>query len=155
MSHETVFLTSIVSLSVCVSLRSLLDEVELLYGALFCHGSLEVARTSLHTKASLRLQVQAHKHIYIVYICIYVYTSYVYTVHSVSNIVLLLKQSATPLPFFPQDAFSYGFGVRVGVALVLLAWVLWDTFVDDSLGQDVWHDPAFKVRCFSIRVCRQ
>lgn len=50
--------------------------------------------------------------------------------------------------FCLQDAFSYGFGVRVGVALVLLAWVLWDTFVDDSLGQDVWHDPAFKVPRF-------
>lgn len=40
---------------------------------------------------------------------------------------------------------SYGFGVRVGVAVVLLLWVLWDTFVDDPLGKDVWHDPAFKV----------
>lgn len=55
----------IVSLSLCVSLRSLLDEVELLYGAVFCHGSLEVARTSLHTKASLRLQVRSCINIHI------------------------------------------------------------------------------------------
>jgi len=27
----------------------------------------------------------------------------------------------------------------------LLAWVLWDCLVDDDMGKEVWHDPAFKV----------
>lgn len=25
------------------------------------------------------------------------------------------------------------------------AWALWDCIADDSLGKDVWHDPAFKI----------
>jgi hypothetical protein len=36
-------------------------------------------------------------------------------------------------------------GLRLGVALVLVAWVLWDCLVDPALGKDIWHDPAFKV----------
>ena len=42
-----------------------------------------------------------------------------------------------------SKTFSAGF--RLGVALVLLVWVLWDCLVDDDMGKDVWHDPAFKV----------
>jgi hypothetical protein len=42
-----------------------------------------------------------------------------------------------------SKTFSAGF--RLGVALVLLMWVLWDCLVDDDMGKDVWHDPAFKV----------
>jgi len=38
-----------------------------------------------------------------------------------------------------------GLGLRLGVACVLLVWVLWDCFVDDDMGKEVWHDPAFKV----------
>ena len=41
---------------------------------------------------------------------------------------------------------TYGFGLRIGVALVLFVWALWDTMIDDPLGKDIWHDPAFKVR---------
>jgi hypothetical protein len=73
-----------------------------------------------------------------------------YTSHSVIHNIASPLTNPLLLLLPPQDAFSYGFGVRVGVALVLLAWVLWDTFVDDSLGQDVWHDPAFKVPRLSL-----
>lgn len=27
----------------------------------------------------------------------------------------------------------------------LQAWAMWDCIADDSLGKDVWHDPAFKI----------
>eukprot|EP00903_Cladosiphon_okamuranus_P016627 g15335.t1 len=39
----------------------------------------------------------------------------------------------------------FDFGYRLGAACVLLAWALWDCIADDSLGKDVWHDPAFKI----------
>ncbi|CAM9750231.1 unnamed protein product [Discosporangium mesarthrocarpum] len=39
----------------------------------------------------------------------------------------------------------FDFGFRLGAAAVLLAWALWDCIADDSLGKDVWHDPAFKI----------
>jgi hypothetical protein len=40
----------------------------------------------------------------------------------------------------------FGVGLRLGTAGVLLGWVLWDCLVDDDMGKEVWHDPAFKVR---------
>lgn len=40
---------------------------------------------------------------------------------------------------------SFDLGLRLGAAATLLAWVLWDCLVDDDMGKDVWHDPAFKV----------
>ncbi|CAN0359550.1 unnamed protein product, partial [Ectocarpus sp. 8 AP-2014] len=39
----------------------------------------------------------------------------------------------------------FDFGYRLGAATVLLAWAMWDCIADDSLGKDVWHDPAFKI----------
>jgi hypothetical protein len=39
----------------------------------------------------------------------------------------------------------FGFGLRLGACLVLVAWVLWDCLVDDDMGKEIWHDPAFKV----------
>ena len=57
---------------------------------------------------------------------------------------------------FPFDLSSGGYAKLLGmddlqrwfsarIAVVLLAWVLWDCLVDDDMGKDVWHDPAFKV----------
>lgn len=40
-----------------VRCRSLMEDVEHLYAAIFCHGSIDVARTSLHGRASMRVQV--------------------------------------------------------------------------------------------------
>ncbi|CAN0025236.1 unnamed protein product [Laminaria digitata] len=39
----------------------------------------------------------------------------------------------------------FDFGYRLGAASILLAWAVWDCIADDSLGKDVWHDPAFKI----------
>eukprot|EP00904_Undaria_pinnatifida_P011262 jgi/Undpi1/7266/HiC_scaffold_22.g09739.m1 len=39
----------------------------------------------------------------------------------------------------------FDFGYRLGAASILLAWAIWDCIADDSLGKDVWHDPAFKI----------
>ena len=40
---------------------------------------------------------------------------------------------------------TFSAGLRLGVALILFVWILWDCLVDDDMGKDVWHDPAFKV----------
>ena len=43
---------------------------------------------------------------------------------------------------------KFNFGIKVGASAVLSAWVMWDCVVDDSMGKDIWSDPAFKVyRC--------
>ncbi|CAN0227530.1 unnamed protein product [Ascophyllum nodosum] len=39
----------------------------------------------------------------------------------------------------------FGFGFRLGVAIVLLVWAVWDCLIDESRGKDVWHDPAFVI----------
>eukprot|EP00968_Pinguiococcus_pyrenoidosus_P001535 scaffold69_cov248-Pinguiococcus_pyrenoidosus.AAC.29 len=36
-------------------------------------------------------------------------------------------------------------GFKVGVSVVLMVWMLWDSLVDPPLGADFWHDPALRI----------
>jgi len=134
-------------------------EVELvkLYAGLFCHGDIEVARTALAYHHATHLGSVAPKAIA--------------TYGGGGNIRGASRSSASAWARAERawtavclggwcgggglcGALSrggpLGLGLRLGVAFVLLVWVLWDCFVDDDVGKEVWHDPAFKVHAYGV-----